>query len=74
MEAITVRPHAVSVLSMSKDALGLHVGQAWDEIEKLRTALNNALEALTDLPTNQDCEGVRLAQEIIEAALIGETI
>lgn len=39
---------------------------AWAEIERLKSALGGAEEALADLPTDQSCVGVRMAQKIIE--------
>lgn len=36
------RPHAVSILSMSKEALGASLNSAWDEIERLRTLLSSS--------------------------------
>lgn len=36
------RPHAVSILSMSKEALGASLNRAWDEIDRLRTLLSSS--------------------------------
>jgi hypothetical protein len=44
MESQMIRPHAVSLLAMSKEALGQSLDYAWDEIERLR-AINEKLDA-----------------------------
>lgn len=40
MERTLLRPHAVSILSTSKEALGESLNQAWDEIERLRSRID----------------------------------
>lgn len=48
MEAHLTRPHAVSIQSMSKEALGQSLNKAWDEIERLRDQIS-ALRAERDM-------------------------
>jgi hypothetical protein len=66
------RPHAVSILSMSKEALGASLNSAWDEIERLRTLLSSSRGeqgwlAIENAPKTRPIIGKTAAGRIVKA-------
>lgn len=53
------RPHAVSILSMSKEALEASLNRAWDEIERLRELCDGGWPARTLLSSSRGEQGWR---------------